>query len=236
MSLLSSRRVIIFTGALGSGKTEVAINYARAMKACAGRVYLADLDVITPYFRVGDCRDKLAQEGITVIAAPGELASFELPALTPEIMGALRDPAAHVILDVGGDPAGARLLGVYADQIATLDYDLWMVANPFRPETNDAAAIVSQARAIEEQSRLHLTGLIANPNLGLETQVADVARGLAPIAQAARLLHLPIVFVSVEASLAPPIQQWWCRSPDLRSTALPVLPLHLALRLPWERL
>lgn len=223
-SVLSSQRIVIFTGAFGSGKTELAINYARAARREGRVVRLVDLDVVTPYFRVGDHRDLLQREGLVVLAAPGPLASFETPALSPGIPPALGDRAACAVLDVGGDPEGARTLGAYQHQIAAAGYEMWLVVNPFRPATAVPAATAAQAREIEAQSRLLFTGLAANPNLGPATRTEDIAAGLTRVEEAARLLRLPVVLLAVEQRLLPVEGR-----PDL-----PTLPLRLTLRLPWE--
>ncbi len=222
---ISARPIVVFTGAFGSGKTEVAINYCRAALAVRASVCLLDLDVVTPYFRVGDYREQLHEEGIRVIAAPGGLASFELPALPPEIAGALDSEDLHAVLDAGGDPVGARLLGVYSERITARGYDMWLVVNPYRPDTSEAAPVAHQARAIEDACGLRLTGIVANPNLGPLTRWADVARGLRVIGTAARKLALPIVFLAVEQTLAAASDDAGCAQ----------LPLTLTARPPWER-
>lgn len=223
-SVLSPRHTVVLTGAFGSGKTEVAINYARAAHAQGRSVILADCDIVTPYFRVGDQRELLQREGIRVIAAPGGLASFELPAVSPELTGALSDPKAHAVLDVGGDPAGARFLSGYAEIITASGYDMWLVANPFRPATSDPQAVAAQAREIAAQSRLRFTGLVANPNLGPVTQPDELRRGLAEVQQAATQLDLPIVLLAVEQALLA----------ETAALGLSQLPLRLTVRLPWE--
>ena len=222
-SLLSARRTVVFTGAFGSGKTEVAINYARAARAQGRPVTLVDCDIVTPYFRVGDHRDALAQEGLHIIAAPGELASFELPAISPEFSATLSDPDAHAVLDVGGDPAGARFLAGYAELVEARGYDMWLVVNPFRPATAQPAAVAAQAREMERQAGLQFSGLVANPNLHHATQPADIQRGLAEVEKAAALLTLPITRLAVESRLAS----------EVAAGPIPLLVLHLVLHLPW---
>ena len=224
-SVLSGRHAVVFTGALGSGKTEVAISYARAARAQGRRVTLVDCDIVTPYFRVGDHRETLAAEGLRIVAAPGDLASFELPAVSPEFTGALTDPDAHLVLDVGGDPAGARFLAGYAEVIAARGFDMWLVVNPFRPSASNPEAVVAQAREIERQSGLRFTGLVANPNLDRATQVSDIQRGLTEIEKAAALLDLPVVLLAVASRLAA----------TLPPSTIPRLVMRLTLRLPWAR-
>ena len=189
MSVLSSRPTVIFTGPFGSGKTEVAINYARAAHAAGKRVLLIDADIVTPYFRVGDHRAALEEEGLDIVAAAGALATFEVPAVPPELRHALLHSDQHVVLDVGGDPSGAHFLAGFGEEIAARGYDMWLVANPYRPATPDAESIVAAARDLADQSGLTFTGLVTNPHLGPLTTVEDILRGLLPLEAAAAALE-----------------------------------------------
>ena len=219
----SQQHAVVFTGAFGSGKTEAAISYARARAAAGLAVSLLDCDIVTPYFRVGNYRDLLVTEGIRVVAAPGALAAFEVPAVPPELRSTLEDPAGQAVLDAGGDPVGAHFLAGYAEPLRAHGYDMWMVVNPHRPATAEPEAMVALAREIEDQSGLTFTGLVANPNLGPLTQPDDVRRGLALVAQAADELGRPLVAVAVEEHLVDAVA----------SLETPVLPLRVLLRLPW---
>ena len=215
---------IIVTGAFGSGKTEVAINYALAAEAAGKTTCIIDFDVVTPYFRVGDYRDELQGRGLRVVASPGKLASFELPAVSPGVNEALSDPSLHLVLDVGGDPAGARLAKTHAEAIARRRYECLVVVNPFRPTTSSPDAIVEQSRAIAIEAALQLTGLVANPNLGPLTHVGDVVRGLSKVRCAAERLGVPVVMLAVSRELV---------GADL-AFGIPILPLDLVVRLPWQ--
>ena len=46
-----AKRVTLFAGHYGSGKTNVALNFARQLKRTVPRVAVADLDIVNPYFR-----------------------------------------------------------------------------------------------------------------------------------------------------------------------------------------
>mgnify|MGYP003240578704 FL=1 len=47
-------RIHIFTGHFGSGKTEVALNFALQEKKKGEDVVIVDLDIVNPYFRTND--------------------------------------------------------------------------------------------------------------------------------------------------------------------------------------
>ena len=66
--------VTVFYGLYGSGKSEIAINYALRLAGCGHPVTLIDLDAVTPYFRVRDVREELVTRGVQVVA-PGADAS-----------------------------------------------------------------------------------------------------------------------------------------------------------------
>jgi hypothetical protein len=221
---LSTAGIVAFVGPFGTGKTEVAISYGLASLRAGRATSLVDLDVVTPYFRVGDCRQRLETEGLRVIAAEGPLASFENPALSPAIAGALLDDNAHVVLDVGGDPAGARLLGTYNPQITARQHELWLVVNPYRPGSS-VDTIETHRRAIEDATQLGISALVANPHLGPLTKPSNVEHGLKLVEQASDSTRLPIAFLAVAEHLLAAL-------PDL---SVAVLPMRRFLRLPWER-
>lgn len=223
-NLLSPQPILAFAGPFGTGKTEVAINYVLAAVRAGKPTCLVDLDIVTPYFRVGDYRTELEDKGIRVVAPPGALASYETPSLSPEIAGVLLDDRIHSVLDVGGDPSGAQLLGVFSSTIASRGYDLWMVANPFRPASNTIDDISRQRDAIEEVSGLQVTGIVANPHLGPLTTTDIVEQGFEIIESFSKAMRLPIKLVAVSGLLS--------NAPF--KSRVPILSLQLVVRLPWE--
>ena len=62
-----SKRIVIFTGHFGSGKTEVAVNYALQAAGKGKKTAIIDLDIVNPFFRTADARNTLEAEGIKVI-------------------------------------------------------------------------------------------------------------------------------------------------------------------------
>lgn len=168
-----NKELIVVIGAYGSGKSEYSINLARGLSLKGKKVTLVDLDVVNPYFRSRDVRDKFAEEGITVIAPEGEFQHADLPMLSPRIMGAVQNYDETVILDVGGDPAGCRTLARYVDNIKKRGYEMRLVINTKRPFTADADGITEMLEMLKFASKLEITEFICNTNL-MEHTTADI--------------------------------------------------------------
>ena len=107
--------IVVIVGNYGSGKTEIAINLAVDRKRSGIDVRLADLDLVSPYFRTREARKALARVGIEVILPPEEYLHADLPILSPLIAGVIRRPGRLALIDSGGDPAGVRVLSALAD-------------------------------------------------------------------------------------------------------------------------
>ncbi|MBN1460518.1 MAG: hypothetical protein JXA57_13375 [Armatimonadetes bacterium] len=221
--VVSQNEIVAFVGPLGAGKTEIAINYAVASASSGRSTCLIDLDIVTPYFRVGDYRAELSKSGLRVVAPPGSLANFETPALSPEIAGALAESGLHSVLDVGGDAHGARLLGTYAPHILRRSHDIWIVVNPFR-QGSSLADLVDQRASVERTVGLSFTGIVANPHCGVATEPSHLKSGWEAIQEWALSLDLPIVCFSVMEHLVD-------ETPEVD---VPKLLLSPHVRLPWE--
>jgi len=217
-------RIIIFVGAFGSGKTEIAVNYVRTV-AKTKKVAIVDLDIVSPYFRSRDVTEQLAAEGIEVIVPPGELAKADLPIIVPRIKGALAEPDLHVVVDVGGDDVGATALGRFSDQLKGLPHELLLVVNTCRPFTNSVAGVKKMTRLIENATRLKITGLVANSNLASETKPETIINGLDIVTTAAKDLDIPVVGVGVRADLISSVS----------TSQVPIFPVTITLMPPWHR-
>ncbi len=181
-----NNKLIVVIGAFGSGKSEYSINLAREYSQKGKEVTLVDLDVVNPYFRSRDVRDKFAEEGITVIAPEGEFQHADLPMLSPRIMGAVQNYKETVILDVGGDPAGCRTLARYVANIKKRGYEMHFVINTKRPFTSDAAGITEMLEMLRFSSKLDITEFICNTNLMEYTTTDIIKKGIKTIDEVAK--------------------------------------------------
>ena len=214
------KRITLFAGHYGSGKTNVALNWARhirrlsAAEAAPREVVVADLDIVNPYFRTKDSAAELAKEGIGLVVSEYANSNVDFPALPREIY-ALTAPSARsdaarlplVVMDIGGDDRGALALGRYVDAIrAEDDYDMLAVVNAARPLTRTAAETLDVLREIEAASALPFTGVVNNTNLGPDTTVADVLASETYADDVARRLGVSVRFTSVRADLADAVR------------------------------
>ena len=174
---MHDKRLVIIIGHYGSGKTEFAVNYAVKMKEIYENVSIADLDIVNPYFRTREKRDFLESIGVKVYDSSIRNTSIDIPALPAELTGVFLNQNIRSIIDVGGDPVGAKVLSRYADQIKSTEYDMFYVINGNRPETSTVEGVIKYLKMIEATSRLKVTGLINNTHLLKETTAEDVEFG-----------------------------------------------------------
>lgn len=218
------RRVNIFVGNLGSGKTEIAINVALSL-ARHGTVSLVDLDIVNPYFRTRLVRERLERPGLEVICPPPEMVQADIPVLPPAILGVLTGKERRGVFDVGGDDVGATVMGCYRPLLRSGDYDVFFVVNPYRPCTRTAADVLRMMSAVEHAARVRVSYLVNNANLGPSTDAAAVINGHRVVAEAASAAGRPVAFVAAMADLAPELA---------KKLDVAVLPLTLYMRPPWE--
>ena len=201
------KRVTLFCGHYGSGKSNLAVNYAVRLRRQGLRVALADIDVVNPYFRSADSRQELEALGVEVVALPFANTNVDLPALPQEVYGLVQRRDLYAVLDVGGDERGVYALGRYVPYIREEDdYEMLLVVNRFRPLTRDAESVMEVVSEIEAACRLPFTGIVNNSNLGAETTAEDVLGSLTYAEEVSRRSGLPICMTTIEEKLLPALQ------------------------------
>ncbi|MEA2022066.1 MAG: hypothetical protein U9N08_06300 [Candidatus Caldatribacteriota bacterium] len=193
-----SKRINIFVGGFGSGKTEIAINYSIDCKKRFQQVAIVDLDIVNPYFRSREVKEILKLQGVKMVSPEGKLTYSDVPIISPEIKGLIQNQDFRLILDVGGDDVGSVVLGNFRNFIKDFDYEMFLVVNIFRPFSRDVSQIKQMAREIEHTSRLKITGIVSNPNLSIETDEENIIEGHKKVVKASKALDIPIKFVCVD--------------------------------------
>ncbi|MBO5889647.1 MAG: hypothetical protein J6Q58_05885 [Clostridia bacterium] len=196
------KRITIFSGHYGSGKTNIAVNFAVQLKKQCDKVAIADIDIVNPYFRTKDSEELFKNNDIRLICSPYANSNVDIPALPQEIYSVTDDKSVHAILDVGGDERGALALGRLVPKIKEEnDYDMYFVVNTFRPLTQDVNSIMQVFNEIENACKLKFTGVINNSNLGLETSKEDVLSSITIVEDFCKAVNIPLKFTTVSENL-----------------------------------
>lgn len=196
------KRITLFAGHYGSGKTNIAINFALRLKKYVNNVSIADIDIVNPYFRTKDSEAVLSENGIRLISSEYANTNVDVPALPPEVYSItqMRDSAA--VIDVGGDDRGALALGRYSPTIkAENNYNMLLVANMYRPQTRNAKSTYEVMREIEYAAGLSFTGIVNNSNLGDETTAEDVLKSVSYANEISEMTGLDVYMTTVKEEL-----------------------------------
>ena len=205
---MTHKRLTLFAGHYGSGKTNIALNYARYLKQRSLPVTIADLDIVNPYFRTKDSEAALKAEGIDLICSAFANSNLDVPAMPKEVYALVDDRAQYGVLDIGGDDRGALALGRYVPEIKEENnYEMLLVINKARPLTRTPEAAIEVLREIESACGLAFTAIVNNTNLGLQTTAEDVLSSI-PYAEAvSKLTQLPIKMTCCAQNLYPSLQK-----------------------------
>jgi MinD-like ATPase involved in chromosome partitioning or flagellar assembly len=207
--LVGREKVTLFLGNFGSGKTEVAVNFAIHVADGNLRdgVTIVDLDLVNPYFRSREPGKILGKHGVRVVIPETQYFYADLPILIPEVRSLLVASTSYVILDVGGDDIGARVLGALHDALPAGSYRALMVLNASRPFTNTVKGIIKIKKEIEEAGKIAVTGFVSNTHLMGETTVETVISGYRLARQIQDATGIPLEFVSAPEEIAGDVRK-----------------------------
>lgn len=190
---MEHKRLTLFAGHYGSGKTNIAVNYALLLANEGKKVCIADLDIVNPYFRTKDSADVLEKAGVELISPQFANTNVDLPALPAKAYKLVTDKNTYGIMDVGGDDRGAYALGRYVPSIISENnYRMVFVANCFRPLTKTPGEALEVMREIEAACGLKFTDIINNSNLGEETTQDTVMTSIDYINELSTISGLPV--------------------------------------------
>ena len=215
---MDHKRLTLFAGHYGSGKTNIAVNYALSLAREGKPVCIADLDIVNPYFRTADSAPELENAGITLVRPQYANSNVDLPALPPESYRLVRDKQTFGVMDIGGDDRGAYALGRFAPFILEENnYRMAFVVNFCRPLTQTAEDALEVMREIEAACGLKFTCIVNNTNLGPETDPEILSDSLEPLDALSQLSGLPVWLHTARTDLIP----------ALGADISPVFPLQL---------
>lgn len=196
------KKITVITGHYGSGKTNLSVNLAVRAAQEGKKVTVVDLDLVNPYFRTADFRELFADMGIRLIAPDFANSNLDVPSIQFDIEQ-LAQNEGHLIIDVGGDDAGAFALGRFAEALNSFgdELDMLYVVNQRRYLTENAGDAVSLMFEIEKASRMKHTAVVNNTNLGCETTPEIIGRSADFAQKTAAAAGLPLAFTACPEEL-----------------------------------
>ena len=215
---MEHKRLTLFAGHYGSGKTNIAVNYALQLAKEGKQVCIADLDIVNPYFRTADSAKELEAAGIRLITSRFTNSNVDLPALPAEAYSLVQNKNTYAVMDIGGDDRGAYALGRYVPFIKEEDnYRMVFVANCYRPLTRTPEEALEVMREIEAACNLSFTCIINNSNLGTETTPQTLLDSVSYMEKLSQISGLPIFLHTATIEVAK----------GLAENLSPVFPLQL---------
>ena len=200
---MEHKRLTLFAGHYGSGKTNIAVNYALHLAVEGKKVCIADLDIVNPYFRTKDSAKVLEEAGVHLISPQFANTNVDLPALPAEAYRLVTDRQTYGIMDIGGDDRGAYALGRYVPGILEENnYRMVFVANASRPLTRTPEDAMEVMHEIEAACGLKFTDLVNNTNLGDLTTAETVLRSQGYMEKLSALSGLPVFATTAKADVA----------------------------------
>ena len=201
---MQAKRVTLFAGHYGSGKTNIAVNFALHLAGQGKAVTLADMDIVNPYYRSKDSAQELEAAGVKVIASAYANTNVDVPALPQEMYSVTEDTSRYAVLDVGGDDRGALALGRYAPAILQEnDYHMIYVFNASRPLSRTAEMALEIMGEIEVAGGIPFTAIVNNTNLGRDTDWETVVASRQEAEKLSKISGLPLLFTAVEEGVLP---------------------------------
>lgn len=193
------KKMYVLIGNYGSGKTELALNFAIKAAERGERTELLDLDMVNTYFRLTERGKMTRMKEIRLISPNFACSGVETLSVPAEVASAFAMDWDTVVFDVGGDPTGANALGRYYQDFMALEegaLEVLNVVNTRRPLAGTVEKIVKLQQDMERYSRLKITGMINNTNLSTATSEADLRDGYEIIKQVSIETGKPVLYTS----------------------------------------
>ena len=221
-----NKRTVIFAGHYGSGKTNVAANYALMLKEKGFDTAIADLDIVNPYFRTKDAQSIFSKNNIKLISSEYAGSNVDLPALPAEAYALFDNKDIKAVIDLGGDDRGALAMGRYSDLVKNENnYEMLFVLNMYRPLTRTVEDAISVMREIEEASKIKFTGIVNNSNIGDETTKEHIISSRKFAEEISEITKIPLTMTTVKKELFE----------ELNKKIENLVPIKLYIKQSWSK-
>lgn len=201
------KKITIITGHYGCGKTNFSVNLAVNAAKDGKKVTVVDLDIVNPYFRTADFRQLFEKNGIKLIAPDYANSNLDIPSLQFDLEQ-LAVSEDSLIIDVGGDDAGAFALGRFAEALSAheAELDMLYVINQRRYLTKAADEALELMYEIETAARMKHTAIVNNTNLGSETTAEIIKQSESFANEIAEKTGLPLMCTTCPEELCGTVE------------------------------
>lgn len=192
-------RVTIVCGHYGVGKTTFSINYSMYIRNNTSKdIYIADLDVVNPYFRSREHSSYLEQKNIKVIGSYLPQSGADIPAVSADVYSIFEKKDIIGIIDMGGNSAGSLSFASFRDNVDINETDVFFVFNANRKENSTFELALGHLIDIEAVLGLKVTGIINNTHLMDDTSLDDIEKGEIIAYNLSKEKNIPIKYTCVD--------------------------------------
>ena len=184
------KKMKVLIGNYGSGKTELALNFAFRAAEAGERTELLDLDMVNTYFRLTERGRMTRTKEIRLVSPNFACSGIETLSLPAEVASAFAMDWDTVIFDVGGDPVGATAVGRYHEDFMELEpgaLEVLNVVNTRRPLAGTVEKVLHLQEDMQVHSRLKITGMINNTHLATATTAEELRHGYEILKEVSRI-------------------------------------------------
>lgn len=167
------KRVFIFLGEAGSGKSEIAVNWALALSNLGKPPRFFDLDQTKPLFRSRTLAGLLRKHQIVIDECRQVL---DAPTLPTAVVDRICEVGVYAVLDIGGNERGAKCIGQFAEAWSE-SCAAYIVINYYRPFSDQQYNLLRTMEEVAATARVKEVKIISNPNFGAETTFTDIKNG-----------------------------------------------------------
>ena len=227
------KHVSVLIGNYGSGKSELALNFAFRAAEAGKRTELLDLDMVNTYFRLTERGRMTEMKEIRLVSPNFACAGIETLSVPAEVASAFARAWDTVVFDVGGDAVGATAVARYYQDFMELEPDALEVLNVVnirRPLAGTVERIIKLQEEMQIHSRLKVTGMINNTNLAEVTGPDELRDGYEMIREVSIRTGIPVKYTAGKAEL---LQQFLAEGHDPQYIGTP-LPIDIYMRRDWN--
>ena len=202
-------RVTIICGHYGAGKTTFSINYGLYIRKNTDKeIYIADLDVVNPYFRSREHSEYLKKQNIKVIGTYLPQSGADIPAVSAEVYSIFDRKDIIGIVDMGGNSAGSLSFATFRDNTDISETDVFFVLNANREENSTSEYALGHLISIEATLGLKVTAIINNTHLMNDTSFEDIEKGEMIALEVSKEKNIPVKFTCVN-------KDFYSRNPNI---------------------